>query len=189
MTDGHEQTRAVIDESSAEFSAGMIFRTTAWDTATGRATGGHAYVGPTESRTSVQVVESGNVNIGLGQTFASATGAPSEAVIDPVNFSVTANATLDGELILSFDFPAVQLGDSFELIRLDPGGMFTGFFDDTTVMGLPAGMTAEAETVAESLMATVISAPLTADFDMDGDGDSDGSDFLAWQQQIGLPTR
>ncbi|MDC0936921.1 hypothetical protein OAS39_11600 [Pirellulales bacterium] len=92
-----------------------------------------------------------------------------------------ANAALDGQLVLSFNFPGVQLGDSFEVIRLDAGGTFTGFFDQTGVVGLPTGLTASAQVVSEILMATIVELPSLAG-DFNGDGMVDGHDFLAWQR-------
>ena len=94
------------------------------------------------------------------------------------------NATLDGELVLSFDFPGAQLGDSFELIRLDPGGVFTGFFDETTVTGLPPGLTAEAVIMGTSLLATIIMAPpLPGDYNHNGVVDA--ADYAVYRDNLG----
>ena len=91
------------------------------------------------------------------------------------------NATLDGQLVLDFDFPGAQLGDMFELVRLDPAGMFTGFFDDTTVTGLPAGLSAEAAIVGTSLIATIIAAArLPGDYN--NDGSVDAADYVVWRK-------
>ena len=93
-----------------------------------------------------------------------------------------ANGALDGHLVLAFDFPVVQLGDTFDLIRLDGGGTFTGLFDRTDVTGLPPGLAAETQIIAQSLVATIVEA---GPGDFNGDGNVDGFDFLEWQRGFG----
>ncbi len=120
--------------------------------------------------------EGATLEFGIEGLTRPALGMPGEhGAIDATN------ATLDGELVLEFDFAGVQLGDMFELIRLDPAGIFTSFFDDTTVMGLPAGLTAEASIVGSSLFASVIAAAgLTGDYN--GDGKVDAADYVVWRK-------
>jgi hypothetical protein len=130
----------------------------------------------------------GNLLLGNGATLKfgiegltrPAPGMPGEyGAIDATS------ATLDGQLVLDFDFVGVQLGDVFELIRLDPAGMFTGFFDDTTIVGLPAGLTAEAAIIGESLFATVVMAAGVAG-DYNGNGVVDTDDYTVWRDNLGL---
>ena len=72
----------------------------------------------------------------------------------------------------------------FELIRLDASGMFTGFFDDMSVLGLPAGLYAEAAAIGTSLIATVIETPPLAG-DYNQDGIVDAADYTVWRDNLG----
>ena len=67
---------------------------------------------------------------------------------------------LAGTLELVFDFPAVEVDDMFELIRLNPGGTFGDTFIDTiNVSGLPSGLTANVQILGDSVQATVAQIP------------------------------
>jgi hypothetical protein len=81
-----------------------------------------------------------------------------------------AGAILDGQLLVDFAFPAVAEGDMFELIRLTPGGLFTGDFDSFSAGGLPVGLGIQTLFSGDSFFVEVISAPSMLEGDTNGDG-------------------
>jgi len=88
-----------------------------------------------------------------------------------------AGAMFDGLLMVNFDFPAVAEGDIFELIRLNPGGAFTGDFDSFSASGLPVGLGVQTLFSGDSFFVEVISAPSMLAGDTNGDGQVDIDDL------------
>ena len=100
-----------------------------------------------------------------------------------------ANAILEGALNLHFNFAGVQLGDSFDLISLVPGGNFTGGFSSTFATGLPFGLTAEPAVAGSNLVATVVAvSPSNCDFSGDGVCNVEDMDLLSVEVAAGTNT-
>jgi hypothetical protein len=96
-----------------------------------------------------------------GATRAAAAGRDAARGVTGLYSAIDVNASDDaqfenvvvqlaGTLEVQFDFPGVQLGDTFDLIRLTGDLPFTGEFDAITVTGLPDGADYEAGIATDS---------------------------------------